>query len=140
MKIEKSGSGVRYEGAHCRLAIERPGPGVAVLKIAGRDVGEFGAAPMRELERDLAAGPVELYVDAREVRGASLDVSNDWAQWLGRNRGGLRRVTMLTSSWLVQITADFVRRFAGLDDLMRVTTDPAVFDAALAASVASKKS
>ncbi|HEX9446232.1 MAG TPA: hypothetical protein VGA73_19100 [Candidatus Binatia bacterium] len=69
MKIEKSDSAVRYEGVHCRLAIERPGPGVLVLKISGRDVGEFGAAPMRELEIELTHGSVELYVRAAFAAG-----------------------------------------------------------------------
>ena len=44
---------------------------------------------------------------------------------------------MLTGSRLIRITADFVRRFAGLNEIMRIYTDPAAFDesAALAASI-----
>jgi hypothetical protein len=60
-------------------------------------------------------------------------VSGAWAQWFSRNKARLTGVTMLTGSRLVSLTADFVRRFAALDDTMRVTGDAAAFEAALAA-------
>ena len=127
---------VRFDGAHCSIVIERPSRGVVVLRIAGRDVGEFGERPMRDIAGDLEAGPIELFVDARKVLGASLDVSGDWAQWLAKNRDAFRGVSMLTSPRFIQITADFVRRCAGLVDIMRIYADPAAFDDALAAAVA----
>ena len=69
------------EGIHCRLAIERPADGVVVVRLTGWDVGEFGDAPLKELDKLLAGGkPVELYIDARAVKGATVDVSNDWAE------------------------------------------------------------
>jgi hypothetical protein len=129
-----SPAAVRFDGAHCSIVIERPRRGIVVLRISGRDVGEFGDKPMREVDGDLQAGPIELFVDARKVQGASLDVSSDWAQWLGRHRDRFRHVSMLTSTRFIQMTADFVRRFAGLGDIMRIYTDPAAFDDALAAA------
>lgn len=36
------------------------------------------------------------------------------------------------------MTADFVRRFAGLGDIGRIYTDPAAFDDALAAAAAGE--
>jgi len=139
MEIRKDDSGkVSYDGVHCRLTIERPRGGILIVRISGRDVGEFGAAPMRELARVIAAdGMIELFIDARDVQGASLDVSNDWAQWLAKHRARLRRIHMLTGSRFIRITADFVRRFAGLNEIMRIYTDPSAFDesAAHAASI-----
>jgi hypothetical protein len=38
---------------------------------------------------------------------------------------------MLTGTSFVQLTADFVRRFAELGDAMRIYTDGAAFDEAL---------
>jgi hypothetical protein len=58
--------------------------------------------------------------DARHARGPSMDVSGDWAVWLGRHRDELRHVSMLTGSRFVQLTADFVRRFAELGEIMRI--------------------
>jgi hypothetical protein len=70
------------------------------------------------------------------VKGASIDVSNDWALRLRANRAAFAHISMLTRAPLVQLTAKFVQRFAELGDLMRLYTDPAAFDAALAGSQA----
>jgi hypothetical protein len=127
---------VRYDGVHCQLAIEQFSRGLVVVRISGSDVGEFGDAPLLELNECLAgSGTFELFIDARDVRGASVDVSSEWAGWLRAHKAQLREITMLTGSRFVQMTADFVRRFADLEGIMRVYTEPAVFDAALAESL-----
>jgi hypothetical protein len=129
---------VQYEGIHCRLAIDRPAAGVIVLKLTGWDVGEFGDAPMKEIGRLLAtARPAQLYIDARQVKGATIDVSNDWALWLLSQRSAFSHISMLTGGPFVQLTAKFVRRFAGLDDTMRIYTDAAAFDRALDEAIAA---
>jgi hypothetical protein len=105
---------------------------VVVIVIDGSDVGEFEDAPFRELAADLSGGEdLEIFIDGRATQGASIDVSNDWAQWLGKHRSQLAQVTMLTGSRFLRITADFVRRFAQLGDVMRVTSEPDAFDEAL---------
>jgi hypothetical protein len=127
---------VGYEGVHCTLAISRPAPGIAVVVLAGSDIGEFADFPMRELAKDLARhGSIELFIDARAVRGASVSVSSEWALWMNTHRLQLKQIYMLTGSRYVQITADFVRRFMGLIDRMKLFTDAAAFDETLAASV-----
>jgi len=113
------------------LTIHRPARGVVVLTITGTDVGEHGDAPFAELVNDIAEGPFELFVDARQSRAVALDVSGTWAAWLRTQRASLRRVNMLTGSRFVALTANFVREFAELGELMRVYSDPAAFDAAL---------
>jgi hypothetical protein len=123
---------VRFEGVYATLVIERPTPGVVVVRISGRDAGEHGEAPLRELDRDLERGPFTLFIDARRTQGASIDVSNVWAQWLRTHRDRLHRIHMLTGSRFVQLTADFVRRFSELGDAMLIYTDPVPFDEALA--------
>jgi hypothetical protein len=128
---------VKYEGVSAGLAIERPAAGVAVLRLTGWDTGEFGDAPMRELAKDFAANlPLQLFIDARAVKGASVDVSNDWALWLRANRSRFAHISMLTGAPFVQLTAKFVQRFAELSEIMRIYTDPLAFDAALRAAIA----
>jgi hypothetical protein len=128
---------VKYEGVSAGLAIERPAAGVAVLRLTGWDTGEFGDAPMRELAKDFAVNlPLQLFIDARAVKGASVDVSNDWALWLRANRSRFAHISMLTGAPFVQLTAKFVQRFAELSEIMRIYTDPAAFDAALQAAIA----
>jgi hypothetical protein len=124
----------RFVSDACTQVIERRAPTVLVLRIEGHDVGEFGHLPMRCLEALLPEElGIELFVDARAARGVTMHVSNDWAAWLVRHRDRLVGVHMLTASRYVQVTADFVRRFTGLEDRMRVYGDAAAFDAALAA-------
>jgi phage regulator Rha-like protein len=63
-------------------------------------------------------------------------VSGEWAIWLRAQKANLQSISMLTGSRYVEITADFVRRFAELESIMRVYTDPVAFDAALAEAIA----
>jgi hypothetical protein len=123
-----------FKGLHSTMTLGRPRPHIVTLVIIGRDVGEHGDAPLHALDDELRAGPFALYIDARDTRGASVDVSNIWAQWLRRNRDQLQDIHMLTGSRFVQLTADFVRRFAELGDAMRIYTDGAAFDEALRAA------
>jgi hypothetical protein len=122
---------VKYEGVTAGLAIERPGPGVVVLRLTGWDTGEFGDAPMKELAKDFGATPIKLFIDARAVKGATIDVSNEWALWLRANRARFAEISMLTGSPFIKLTAKFVQRFSDLGELMRIYTDAAAFDAAL---------
>ncbi len=126
----------RFEGLHVTLLIQRRAPGVIVLVIKGMDTGELGDAPFRALEADIAGDRlVELFVDTRDSRGASVSVSSEWAVWLRRHKQRFRHVSMLVGSPFIKLTADFVRRFADLDELMRIYTDPAAFDGALSHAV-----
>ena len=123
---------IRFDGVHCNLVLQHFLPRVLLMKITGSDVGEFGESPMKALDDWLAGSDsIDLFIDARDVRGASIEVSGEWARWLGRHKAKLRSVTMLTGSRFIQVTAEFVRRFAALDGIMRICTEPAVFDEAL---------
>ena len=82
--------------------------------------------------------PVHLFIDARDVRGASIEVSGEWAEWRRANKAHLGHISMLTGSRFVEVTADFVRRFASLQGVMRIYTEPKAFDAALAESLSRK--
>jgi phage regulator Rha-like protein len=64
-----------------------------------------------------------------------VDVSAEWSQWLHQHRAELRSIHMLTGSKFIQLTADFVRRFAQLGELMRIYTEPASFEQALQTAV-----
>jgi hypothetical protein len=71
---------------------------------------------------------------ARHGKGASVDVSGEWAIWLRANKSRFVHVSMLTGSRFIQLSADLVRRFAELGEIMRIYTDPAAFEAALASA------
>lgn len=123
---------VCFEGARCTVTLDQLSATVIVMRLSGTDTGELRDAPMRALDAYMAGdNATELFIDARSVRGASIDVSNDWAAWFTANRERFKSITMLTGSKLIQITAEFVRRFAGLHGTMWVCTEPHVFDLAL---------
>jgi hypothetical protein len=107
---------------------------VVVLRLSGWDVGEFGDAPMKALEEEIAGGTVHFFIDARATKAATVDVSNDWALWLRKHKTRFAAISMLTGGPFVQLTAKFVQRFAELGDLMRIYTDAAAFDADLRAA------
>jgi hypothetical protein len=127
---------VSFEAPHSTLRVRRAAPGVVTLVISGTDIGEHGDAPFVELETDLRAGPFHLFVDARASRGVTIDVSGEWSRWLGKHKGALLGIHMLTASRFVQLTANFVKNFVSLGELMRIYTDPAAFDAELEAALA----
>jgi len=78
---------IRFEGVHCSIVLERLTGDVIRLGISGTDTGELGDAPMQALHDWLASSePVKLFIDARAVRGASIDVSNEWAVWLSESK------------------------------------------------------
>ena len=127
---------LEYEGVHCSLVIRRPAPAVAVVLLRGSDIGEFADFPMRELAKDLARyGSIDLFIDARAVRGASIEVSSEWAFWMRTHARQLRQICMLTGSRYIQITAQFARRFVGLGEQMKLFTDAKAFDETLSAAV-----
>src|SRR6478752_928356 len=104
-----------FEGVHCSIVLERMSDSVVLLRIDGTDTGELGDAPMQALSEWLSSSlEVKLFIDARAVRGASIDVSSEWASWLNAHRSFLQSITMLTGSKFIQITVEFVRRFADL--------------------------
>ena len=113
------------------MSIERAAATVVVVKISGHDAGELGDEPFRRLDQLLGEGSFALFIDARGTKGASIEVSNLWARWLRKHRDDLIRIHMLTGSRFVQLTADFVRRFAELGDAMLIYTDPEIFDETL---------
>ena len=125
----------RLQSPTCSFLIDLRSPRRIYVRIDGHDVGELGELPMRCIEAFLRPdAPAELFVDARNTRGATMQVSNDWSTWLGRNRGRFSAIHMLAGSRYVHFTAEFVRRFSELEQLMRVHTSAGDFDAALAAS------
>lgn len=126
-----------FEGAHCTIVIDWPVENVVVVTFSGRDTNEFGDKPFKKLDERLTPG-TELYIDAREGTAASVDVSAEWAKWLAKRRSSFAHVSMLTGSRFIQMSADFVKGFANMGELMRLYTDAAAFDEALKISIASR--
>lgn len=130
---------VEIEGIHGSVTITRRTPGVVVARFVGKDVGEFGDVPFRELDADLAVGPVQLFVDARDSKGPSLDVSDAWMQWFRRNASRIHYVCVLTGSPYVQLTAGMIQRFSELGEKFRIYTEASAFEAAIEVAARSAR-
>jgi hypothetical protein len=127
-----------FRNEHGSLTVRRPAPRVVLLVLVGNDAGQFGDAPFKELANDVQGDArLELFIDARSGVAASLDVSSEWAIWLGTHKHRFRHVSMLTGSRFIQLSAGFVRKFADMGELMRLYTDPAAFEGALSNAVAN---
>lgn len=123
---------VVFEAIHGTISVARPHAGSVLVTITGRDVGELGDAPLRELDRHLsAASGLEIFVDARAASGPSVDVSSAWASFLRDHQARFARLHMLTGSRFVELTASFVREVTGLGERMLLYKDAQAFEAAL---------
>jgi hypothetical protein len=130
----------RFEGLHCTISVAHPQPGIVLVSFEGQDTGELGDAAFQAIERAFVArSRIELFIDARLGKAASVDVSSEWARWLSAKRDHLLHVSMLTGSRFIQLSAGFVRKFADLGDLMRLYSDSAAFEAVLAHSIANAR-
>ncbi len=122
---------MKIVGKHGSIEVSRPSSRVLLVTYAGHDVGEFDDAPFVEMDRQLGDGELHLFVDGRESKGASVDVSSAWARWLAERRDRLLSVHMLSESRVIQISGNFVKRFAAVGEKMRVHTTYEPFEHAL---------
>jgi hypothetical protein len=49
-----------------------------------------------------AIDPIHLFIDARDVRGASINLSGEWAEWLRAHKAHPRNISMLRGSRFVE--------------------------------------
>lgn len=123
---------LHYETPTCRLRIVRVPGRRLLIELSGRDLGELGEKPIRDVERILDEWQsMELFIDARNAIGATMEVSGSWAIFLGANKQRLLHVSMLTGSPFIQMSANVVKRFSELGEKMRLYTDAPAFEAAL---------
>jgi hypothetical protein len=122
----------RFEAGECTIVIASIDDERVLVVFRGKDRGELGSDPFRDLESRFVAGrPLELFFDLQSAVGATLEVSGKWAVWLRNNQGRLTRVSMLTGSPFVRLSAKVVKRFSRLGEKLQLYTDPSAFAGAL---------
>jgi hypothetical protein len=125
----------RFETPDCTLEIGRVRRGRLLIVLSGKDLGELGSAPFERLEAELMRSPsLELFIDLQAASGATLEVSGSWAVWLRKNEARLHKVTMLTGSPFIHLSAKAVKRFSQLGERARLYSDPLKFATELAAA------
>jgi hypothetical protein len=131
-EIRKDGT-ISLYSAGCTFVYQRLRAGVLLVTISGDDKGEFGMAPLQEVDAEIArGGPLALFVDTRAARGAATSVTEDWTAWFAANQKNLRAVTILATSKFVHLIVSIAKHLSRTGEMIRIHTDEATFDEALA--------
>lgn len=135
-EILKDGT-VCLRSAGCTFVYRRLRAGAVLVTITGDDKGEFGLAPLQELDAEIARGvPLSLYVDTRAARGAATSVSEDWTAWFANNQKGLRAVSILATSKLVHLIVSIAKHLSRTGEMIRIYTEEARFEEEVAREAA----
>lgn len=107
-------------------------PGALLATISGQDSGQFGTAALDEIRLEIVRhAPLELLADAQAVP-VSTAVSQEWTQFFWSSRQQLRRVSALTGSRLINLTAAIAQHLSQAGKRIQVYSDRQLFDQALA--------
>jgi hypothetical protein len=121
----------RFVAPECTIEVARLRAGRVLVKLEGRDRGQLGREPFAAIEENFSPDrPLELFIDLQSAVGASLDVSGSWAIWLRANRANLAKVSMLTGSSFIQLSAQAVQRFSELGEKAQIYSDRDEFESA----------
>jgi hypothetical protein len=134
-EIHKDGT-ISLRSVNCEFLYRRLRPGALHVTIVGDDKGEFGMAPLHEMDAEIArSAPIALFVDTRGARGAATSVTEDWTAWFASNQGNLRSVSILATSKFVHLIVSIAKHLSRTGEMIRIYTDEAPFEAAVAREV-----
>jgi hypothetical protein len=123
---------VELSSAAGSFTFRRLRPGALLVTISGQDNGQFGQAALDEIRLEiLRSQPLELLVDAEQATLVSMEVSKNWTQFISNCRTQLKRVVVLTGSRFINLSVSIAQHLSQTGNLMTVTSDRAVFDAAV---------
>jgi hypothetical protein len=126
--VESDGS-VCLSAGQCRFVYRRPKPGVIEVAISGIDDGQFGTSTLDELRLALMReNPLEIFIDARDALAPSVSVSEDWTKFFSEHRSQLKRVSVLVSSKVVELTIAIAQHLSRTGQLIQIYSDPESFD------------
>ena len=127
------GGDVRLSGKVGAFLYTRLKPGALLTISSGRDTGEFGTSPLDIVEREyrLFNRPVQWFFDATHVESATLAVSEQWTAWLGKNRGRLAQMHVLTNSVETRLMIGIARHFSNASDILKLYSDRSEWTQAL---------
>lgn len=124
------GGAILLSASGCSFEFRRPEPGTLLVTVKGYDRGIFGTAALDEIASAIARdGEITAFIDAREVSGVSVSVSEDWQRFFERNRENLTRVHVLVGSKVFGLTVAIVQHLSNTGNLIRIYSDPEQFSA-----------
>jgi hypothetical protein len=131
-KISSTGN-VEITSGKCTFVFDRIRPGLLLVTISGMDKGQFGSTVLDEIRFELVRhSPLELFIDAKNAIGATVDVSQEWTRFFSRNRTQLSRVSILVGSEIVELTVAIAQHLSRTGKLIQIYSDPDIFQEGLA--------
>jgi hypothetical protein len=123
---------IRLKTDGCCYTIVRLRPGVLLLRIEGKELGELGRAPLGEVAAEAALHPpLRLFIDLSRLTSISDAVSDDCTAWFRANRASIRKLDALPGSILVQLTVAVSQVLSHTGDMMRIHNDRDRFESAI---------
>ncbi|MDQ3100427.1 MAG: hypothetical protein M3R08_03500 [Bacteroidota bacterium] len=123
------GGVVQLTSDGCTFRYCSPSSGVLHISISGHDKGQFGSSSLDEiLGAIMREGKILLLVDARNVSGIAVTVSDLWTKFFSLNKERLERVHVLVNSGYTQLTMAIAQHLSGTGDLIKIHSDERTFD------------
>jgi hypothetical protein len=114
------------EGA---FLFRRPRAGVLVMSGSGRDRGQFGDAPFRDIEAEAVRfGPLDLFIDASALDFVDGDVVSRWTVWLRELPGSVQSLGILYGADVTGLNVAVAAHRARLPGRLRVHPDRVRFE------------
>jgi hypothetical protein len=114
------------EGA---LLFRRPRPGVLVMSGSGRDRGQFGDVPFRDIEAEaFRFRPLDLFIDSSGLDLADRAVVSRWTAWLRELPGSVQSLGILHGSGMTGVNVAVAAHLARHPGRLRVRRDRARFE------------
>jgi len=119
------GGDLRLSDDACIFLYRRLRPGVLLTLVRGRDTDQFGTTPLDIIDREcrLFQRPVEWFLDASQVKRASITVSDKWTAWLREHPGALAKMHVLTNSKETRLMVEIARHFSDSSDRLTLYAD-----------------
>ena len=123
---------IKLSCADATFSFQRPRPQALLVTISGLDRGQFGSTTLDEITSAMnREGQLELFIDARNAVGATVNVSDDWTRFFSAHRSKFERVHVLVQSKAVELTVAIAQHLSRTGDLIRIYSDPVLFQSHL---------
>lgn len=126
--------GVSLDDGACGYEVTAPKPGTVLVRVRGNDRGVLlSHAWDATLGRFVPGRRPRLFFDLRQADMPLPRVSRLWSDWFSANRARLDSVLILATARAVSVTAGIATWRSRTGGLIRLTSNPQAFEAAMSA-------
>jgi hypothetical protein len=133
MALEQLDDGsTRLQDEACTFTFTRLRPGALLVRIEGKDSGQFGTLPVDQFRDEMQRfGELTLLVDARAGEARAQNVIDVWGGFFKSNRLNLKSLHVLVGSKFMELTVGITTHLARMGRMVTVTTDAEAFERAV---------